>query len=1558
MRRIEARTKPTQPAGRMAHLVAAVVMCVAVVACWTSGAAAQTPAPSTAASITLLGQDTTVGGPLESAKFHLRVALSGDTKGDTLQATLYQELTNRTDFQASLHDNLYSEPFRFDQWPVSALKSDPLGGVDAVAPLAGWNLTTGLYPIQLQLVDPNGNPVGNLITTYLVYVQPGWGLPKLSVAFALPLGGAPSIAANGSLATRIPSGESASLSAVAGALGSIKGGVPISLAMVPQTMAALAQGNETDRTTVGELASSVALNHDEVLPAPYVRLNLPAMLAAGLNGEVDRQLATGSETLGRWFPTPNNQTWLLPDPLNQSVIDALADRGTTNVVVPGQDLTPPPASYANNTFAYPTNLAVPGKHVEVAGEDVGLQAHFTDGPNQALDAYQLLAELAMIEVEQPGLVRGVAVVPPAGWTPNATFLSVLLHGLAGNPLLRPVTLSGLFADVQPATTDGVTATRSLIASAKPSDLGDVTALSQAVKSLQAHLRAYESIAPSAGSVISTAQQELLSVESADLSTSERARLVSQLKTTLRDKLDQVQLPTNVSITLTSRQGAIPVTIVNKSHQPVHVRLRLTSQKLGFDPFKPSDGTCAREGPSAEQCQLTLPSQALTLRIPVEARTSGVFVLSLTLLTPDGTLPLSSSQYTVRSTAISSVGIILIVAAALCLAFWWIRQHRRRRRALALLEGPPPPEPDPAPADVALVPPPPEPSAAETIPSPAPPGSSSAEASDVSGVDRRPNVGNAALATLEALPEVRLRSAVPAAVAAGVTVVASTPSDSDREPSLSGPEEGDRLSSYDGGRDNTDDASTGRPVAPKRQPANQDGPGGEQAPPPTDDGRPAPRTWLDDDPVLAEFFRSPAPDYASQGGLSFPTGELGSPAVSPPPPAPRQRPDERDRLQPPEGSAPATDAAAQHPPARDLAPPAQRGGRPPAPSSGPTPRRPVRIVPSRGLTVLHPGDLPGETSTGPPPGSTRRQSQQAAPPPPSPTAPSGAPTRPATPSDSRQSITRNTGLVSLGIFCSRLSGFAKLLALTWVLGSYRLGDAYNLANTVPNIVYNLVLGGVLSATLIPVFVEQLGRRSTEEGMRAVSAVITVITAALLGLTVIFWFFARPIIDFYLISTGGRVVADERAVAVHLLHFFVPQLFLLGGIAVTEALLNARRRFANPAFSPVLCNLVTIAAVVATGMVARNMHIGVFRTDEAALLVLGLGTTLGYLVQFGVQLPPLFREGFRFRPVWDLHHPAVRTVLRLSAWTFGAIVTNQVSLNLILVMASRHGGNVTEFSNAYNFFQFPYAIFAVSIAAVIAPDLAERWSRGDRRGFGVRVASGLRLTLAILVPAGLGYAVIAETLMRLTLQHGAVTAGEAHLTGAILALFALGLPGFSTFLLLMRAYQSMQDTKSMFWLYAVENGLTVILALALYPSLGLRGLVLGWVGAYTLVSIPAYLHVRHRSLGFGGNNLTRPLLRILAPALIMAAAIDVLGAIGPQSSGVGVLLARLVIEIAVGTMLYLFGAWLFRVSEIGVVLAVALPIRRGAGSQTVRRQSRSDRPRRVAHRDKSAQPYQRR
>jgi putative peptidoglycan lipid II flippase len=519
-------------------------------------------------------------------------------------------------------------------------------------------------------------------------------------------------------------------------------------------------------------------------------------------------------------------------------------------------------------------------------------------------------------------------------------------------------------------------------------------------------------------------------------------------------------------------------------------------------------------------------------------------------------------------------------------------------------------------------------------------------------------------------------------------------------------------------------------------------------------------------------------------------------------------------------------------------------------------------------------------------------------------PDALPTRP------HASSTRNAVVMAAGTTVSRLSGFGRVLAVGWVLGQGRLADAYNQANTVPNTIYELLLGGVLSATLLPVLMEALSRKGDDRDEGAIPAVVTFLSALLVVGTALFWLCAPFIVDFFLLRAKGGDVAGERALATTWLRLFTPQLLFIGLTTLTTALLNARRRFGAVAFSPVLANLVTIGALFAADHMVKHASISAYQADTAALAVVGIGTTAGYLVQLLAQLPALLRAGIPLWLSWRPSHPALRTIGRLSGWTIGAVVTNQLSFTLVSVLANSKTGQLSAFIYSYTFMQLPYAVVAVSISYAVAPDLAQLWTGQDHEGFAHRVGYAMRLTVALLLPGGIGYALLAHPIVVLALVHGNFSAADAGLTSTMLTIFSLGLPGFSAYLLLMRAFQSKQDTRSMFWLYVVENTLTIVAALVLYPLVGAPGLVVAWIGSYT-VTVPFAWRQLRRSAPIAVP--TGWLVRVVLATGIMTAVVGALLGLVPGTGSVAWSAARVVFVAVAGAATFIMCARALGISE---------------------------------------------
>ncbi len=673
------------------------------------------------APVSLLSQTPWVQ---KSGIFQLRLAFPGGVPaGDHLEAQAYTRLTTRTDFDQALN----GQPQGFIWYStgplaLARLQSDPAGGVDLSIPVnqaapAGSTIPTfnatigsGVYPIQVGLYNRNGLPVDDPLTTFLVYATgppSATNLPRLSVALVIPFHTSPTVNSDGQVGAPTAS-EASRLSTLAGQIEGA-GGVTVNLEVTPQTVAALKTGNAADQATAAALNTAVAGGPDAALPSPYVTVSISDMEASGLGGEVNEQMIAGAQTLARAFGSaPSKSTWVVNGPVDATTVSTLVGTGATRLIVPDSELSPLPPSVTETTLARPTGLSVPGSpNLTVYGADTQITADFVRREPPVLAANQLLAELAMIQLETPGITRGVVALPPPGWSADPTFVSTLLDGLQGHPLLASVTVSSLFKQVSTApivrqlasstsgsnnaSTGSTSAPSSSTATNSPaSSPASTPSLSGDAGQIRAARRqasATSAILPTNVALAATLQQQVLVSESIDVTEAERNALLGSVAKTSGQVFDQVVLPGSSSITLTSTKAEIPLTVLLKRSLKVHVELQLTSQRLLFQPFDPPNGRCSVPTPTSEVCQLVLTSQNTTLKIPVQTRSSGVFPLDVALVSPDGSMVLARDLTTVRSTAISGVGVVVIVLAVVSLAVWWVRDLRRGRRARRLVPAP-------------------------------------------------------------------------------------------------------------------------------------------------------------------------------------------------------------------------------------------------------------------------------------------------------------------------------------------------------------------------------------------------------------------------------------------------------------------------------------------------------------------------------------------------------------------------------------------------------------------------------------------------------------------------------------------------------------------------------------------------------------------------------------------------------------------------------------------------------------------------------------------------------
>lgn len=500
--------------------------------------------------------------------------------------------------------------------------------------------------------------------------------------------------------------------------------------------------------------------------------------------------------------------------------------------------------------------------------------------------------------------------------------------------------------------------------------------------------------------------------------------------------------------------------------------------------------------------------------------------------------------------------------------------------------------------------------------------------------------------------------------------------------------------------------------------------------------------------------------------------------------------------------------------------------------------------------------------------------------------------------------RPTALMAVGTLLSRVTGLLRLLVAAYALGATPLADAFNLANNTPNIVHDLVLGGILSATFVPQFVNRLATRPRDEAVESISAVVSMSAILLLGATVVFLLAAPWVIDLYAVSAHGAARAAERSVATELLRLFAIQLLAYGAISLMGAVLNTVRRFILVAYVAVLNNVVAIAVLLEFArVVSGTPTLADVQHDHALIILLGLGTSAGVLLQAVALVPAVMRSGLRLRFIWKPRDPAIREIVSLSGWTLGFVLANQAAVFVVLAIAFGLGtSRVTEYTYAFQFFQLPFGLIGVSVMSTVIPELAYRHSIDDLPEMAHQFGLGLRRMMAGILPASAGYLLLAGPLAALLLHHGAFSTTSSRETGQLLALFAVGLPGYCVYLLCISALQAMRDTRTAFFLYLFENAVNIILAVILTHHIGARGLSLSLSVAYSAAAVVAIVVVRRRMGGLGGRRVRRYVARSLLLTLVMTATVAIVTtAVGSSSSTSGLAL-RVAAGVAAGAATY--------------------------------------------------------
>ena len=668
---------------RAAALAAVLLVLTTATALPTAAASASASAAEPA--LTLVAQDA---WDIVGTELHLQLGVPESLALPDASVSLvaYQPVLSRAAFDRVAAGGVPTSVLDQVVIPLDSLPADAAGTRDVTVKLeaaGGARDATslslrraGVYPVTVELLTADERSRSSFTTMAVVVSAAPDGsaqvLPeRLGVAWVWPLMAGPSSLPDGTNDPAVteqlrPRGR---LGRQAEAL-TRAGDVPLTLAPGPETLEAwVNQGSDDAGIGRGAAAVRDAASRAQVLSGTYVPTDLPSLLAAGLTSAVDGQLVRGDETLDRLLGTRPDARTALARPIDGASLARLRAGGVDRLIVDDTALAP---ASARSTLTRPFSIQPPptlvtSRPVAAVANDTGIARLLEGDKAPALRAQLTLAAMSVVAEEQPDAVRAVVVANAAGLDAPSSMLDAMLSGLRGHPWLEPKTVDGVFAAGLPEAIGSAT-TRGLVPSTPPPPpIGAVE-----YGAAQERLTSFRSIAGANDPIALAGDRSLLLSESATFVGPEGQLRAESTIGNIEFSIDQflagVHVPRPSTITLTSRAGAIPLTFRNDTGRRVDVLVELASPKLSF--------------PQGSSRLVTLAPKSTTVRFAVESRTSGTFPLQLRVRSPDGGLLIADTRFRVRSTVVSTVGLVLMGSAAVFLALWWaihIRRDRRSRR---------------------------------------------------------------------------------------------------------------------------------------------------------------------------------------------------------------------------------------------------------------------------------------------------------------------------------------------------------------------------------------------------------------------------------------------------------------------------------------------------------------------------------------------------------------------------------------------------------------------------------------------------------------------------------------------------------------------------------------------------------------------------------------------------------------------------------------------------------------------------------------------------------------
>ena len=548
----------------------------------------------------------------------------------------------------------------------------------------------------------------------------------------------------------------------------------------------------------------------------------------------------------------------------------------------------------------------------------------------------------------------------------------------------------------------------------------------------------------------------------------------------------------------------------------------------------------------------------------------------------------------------------------------------------------------------------------------------------------------------------------------------------------------------------------------------------------------------------------------------------------------------------------------------------------------------------------------------------------------------------------QGMARNSAVMALGTVTSRVTGVARDIAMTAALGFFIVSDAYSLGNSLPTIVYILVIGGALNAVFIPQLVRRM-KEDADQGKAYADRLLTLVGTSLLVLSIIAVVAAPWIVDLY---TPADFPPAEFDMAVAFARLCLPQIFFYGMYAMLMQVLNARGKFGAPMFAPIANNVIAIATFVLFIVMAGTAAASDGTLTSSQVLLLGVGTTLGVVAQAVILIPVMWRSGYVWRPRFDWRDAGLGKAGTLAIWTIGLVLVNQAAYLFVTRLATQANVNasatdavaagLTTYQKAHLVFLLPHSVITVSVVTALLPALSRVAHSGRLDLVGADVARTMRMVTALIVPIAAIFIVNGAAVAILLFGYGAATPAQAGLMGLIVSVFMLGLLPFTLFYVLLRGYYAVEDTRTPFFITVIFSVLLLAFAYPLFHMAAAGGsqvasIALAYSISYWIGLVVAWWLLVRKLGSLESRRTAWMIVRSLIAGAIAAGvmlALTVTILTGAQASSQVsrlTLLVSVAVTSLVGVGVFIGAAWVLRIREV----SDAITLVRGLGRRVRRR-----------------------